>query len=185
MKTVKLLTLCAGMAMLVSCLVACEGPAGPAGPQGPAGTQGPTGAAGAAGPTGSANVVYSNWAPAGAWTRANIFGVDRFFIDVRADRLSQEIMDRGVVLVYTRLNVENQQVRQLPASIISQFTEELLDFTLRPSFIRIWSTPVRPPVTPGQDYQFRYVLIPGAQAARLNYENLSYEQAKALFNLPD
>ncbi|WP_207506235.1 hypothetical protein [Telluribacter humicola] len=185
MKKLRLLAGCVFMATMITWLGACEGPQGPAGPAGPAGQQGPTGTTGPAGPAGTANVIYSNWAAAGAWNRTNVFGVDKFYIDITAARLSQEILDRGVVLVYTKLSVENNQVRQLPVSIISQFTEELIDYSLRVGVVRVWSTPVRPPVTPEANTQFRYVLIPGGQASRMNFEKLTYDEAKAMFNLPD
>ncbi len=164
----------------------CKGPAGPAGPAGPVGTQGPTGGVGPTGPTGTANIIYSNWAKAGSWTSDNIFGVQRSYIDITAPRLSQEILDRGMVLVYVKLETDNNQVRQLPVRVYAQFTEEMIDFALSFNKIRIWSTPIttpqRPtPAIPSRNNEFRYVLVPGAQAARLNYENMTYEEAKAAF----
>lgn len=164
---------------------ACEGPQGPVGPAGSNGAQGPAGPQGQQGVPGTANVVYSSWARAGAWSTVDVYGVVRSFIDINAPRLTQEVIDRGVVLVYVKLTTDNNQVRQLPVTVFAQFTEELIDFSLIANRIRVWSTPVRPPISPSPNYEFRYVIIPGAQAARMNYENLSYEEAREMFNLPD
>jgi hypothetical protein len=183
----KLVGMClvAGLLLGVS---ACEGPQGPVGPAGQNGTQGPAGPQGPVGPTGSANVIYSSWTKStnwGGWQPANVFGVNRSFFDINAPALSQEVLDRGVVLVYTKLTTDNNQMRQLPVTVYAQFTEELLDFSVVLNRIRIWSTPIRPPVPPSPNYEFRYVLIPGGQAARVSYEKLTYEEAKERFNLPD
>lgn len=163
----------------------CKGPAGPTGPPGSNGTQGPAGTPGTNGPTGTANVIYSNWTKAGPWTSVNVFGVQRSYIDITVPRLSQEILDRGLVLVYVKLETDNNQVRQLPVRIYAQFTEEMIDFALSFNKIRIWSTPIRPPVPPSPNNEFRYVLIPGGQAGRLNYEKMTYEEAKAGFGMAE
>ncbi len=173
--------------LLLSVLLfnACKGPAGPTGPAGSNGTQGPAGTPGINGPAGTANVIYSNWAKAGSWTSVNVFGVQRSYIDITVPRLSQEILDRGLVLVYVKLETDNNQVRQLPVRIYAQFTEEMIDFALSFNKIRIWSTPIRPPVPPSPNNEFRYVLVPGGQAGRLNYENMTYEEAKAAFGMEE
>lgn len=167
---------------------ACEGPEGPAGPAGPAGAQGPTGAQGPQGPTGTANVIYSSWTKAGTWTKTNVFGADRFYTELQADRLSQEVLDRGVVLVYAKLETDNNQIRQLPVTVYAQFTEDIVDFSLNLGKVRIWSTPVRGPalpISPSPNHMFRYVLIPGGQAGRISYEKLTYTEAKEMFGLQD
>jgi hypothetical protein len=185
MKSMKKLLLTGLMAACIAGFWACEGPQGPAGPAGQAGAQGPAGPVGPVGATGSANVLYSTWTKAGTWSTVNVFGVDKSFIDITAPRLTQDILDRGVVLVYVKLATDNNQVRQLPVTVYAQFTEELIDFSLIVNRIRIWSTPIKPPVPPSPNNEFRYVLIPGGQAGRLNYERLSYEEAREMFNLPD
>jgi hypothetical protein len=174
--------------LLVVALIAvnaCEGPQGPQGPAGSNGSQGPAGSQGQQGFPGTANVVYSNWAKAGTWSTVDVYGVVRSFVDVNAPRLTQEILDRGVVVMYVKLTTDNNQIRQLPVTVFAQFTEELIDFSLIVSRIRVWSTPIKGPAFPSPNYEFRYVIIPGAQAARMNYENLSYDDAKVMFNLPE
>lgn len=163
---------------------ACKGPEGPAGPAG-VGTPGQTGPAGPAGPAGTANVFYSSWAAAGPWGKTTYNSLVRSYIDIPAPRLTQDVLDKGVVLVYGKVNTSDNYVRQLPITLKSQFTEEFIDYTLSINSLRIWSTPIAATVDPSSAYQFRYVVIPGGQAIRMNYEKLSYEEAKVLFDIRD
>lgn len=170
-------------------LSSCGGKEGPVGSVGPAGPQGTTGQVGPQGPAGSANVIYSKWVKAGNWTKTNQFGTDRFYFDINSvTRLTQEVLDQGVVLLYAKLETENNQVRQLPVRVYAQFTEDNIDFTLMVNRIRVWSIPVRGPATPilpSPSHEFRYVLIPGGQAGRISYEKLTYAEAREMFSLPD
>ncbi len=177
------------MLIVALLLMSSCGTEGPEGPVGPAGPQGTTGQVGPQGPAGAANVIYSNWAKAGTWIKTNQFGTDRFYFDINnVNRLTQAVLDQGVVLLYSKLETENNQVRQLPIRVYALFTEDIIDFTLMVNRIRIWSIPVRGPQTPiipSPNHEFRYVIIPGGQAGRISYENLSYAEAKEAFNLPD
>lgn len=173
------------MAITFLWMCACEGPQGPVGPAGANGVQGQAGPQGPVGATGAANVIYSNWTKAGTWSTTDLYGIVRSYIDITAPALSQEILDRGVVLVYVKLTTDNNQVRQLPVTVYAQFTTEQIDFSLLLNRIRIWSTPIKPPISPSPNYEFRYILIPGGQAGRLNFEGMTYEEAKFQFNLPD
>ena len=126
--------------LLVAALVwagSCKGPTGPAGPAGPVGAQGPVGPLGPVGPAGSANVIYSKWIKAGTWTKTNVFGTERFYFDINnVSRLTQDVLDQGVVLVYAKLETENNQVRQLPVRVYAQFTEDNIDYSLTVNRIR-------------------------------------------------
>jgi hypothetical protein len=173
------------IAILLLSLVFVQACKGPEGPQGPAGTSTPgaDGAPGAPGPAGSANVFHSSWTKAGSWGKILYNSIDRFYIDVPAPRITQDILDKGVVLVYAKVNDSN--VRPLPLTIKSKFTEEFIDFSLSVTSLRIWSTPIEANVEPSTTYEFRYVVIPGGQAVRMNYEKLTYEEAVALYNIKD
>jgi hypothetical protein len=114
-----------------------------------------------------------------------VFGVNKFRFDMAAPRLTQELIDRGLVMVYARIEVENNQVRQLPFSVISSVNEGLFDHTLQVGTVRVWATPIRPPFSPSTTNEFRYILVPGSIAGRLNHEQLSYAEAKELFGLQD
>ena len=92
------------------------------------------------------------------------------------------------VLVYAKLETDNKQVRQLPLTVYAQFTEDFVDFSLNLGKVRVWSTPVRgpaTPATPSSNHVFRYVLIPGGQAGRIDFETLTYAEAKERFALTD
>ena len=177
------------LAVALLWLGSCGGTEGPVGPIGPAGPQGTIGQVGPQGPAGAANVIYSNWAKAGSWQRITQFGTERFFFDIiNVSRLTQAVLDQGVVLVYAKLETENNEVRQLPALVYAQFTEDNIDFTLRLNRIRVWSIPMRgpaTPITPSPNHEFRYIIIPGGQAGRISYEKLTYAEAQEMFNLPD
>ncbi|WP_090335710.1 collagen-like triple helix repeat-containing protein [Dyadobacter koreensis] len=162
----------------------CKGPEGPAGPAGE-GTPGATGPAGPTGPAGSANVFYSSWAAAGTWSKTTYNSLLRSYIDIAAPRITQDVLDKGLVLVYAKVNTSDNYVRQLPVTLKSQFTEEYIDYTLQINTLRIWSTPIAATVEPSTAYQFRYIVVPGGQAIRMNYEGLTYEEAKVLFNIKD
>ncbi len=170
-------------------LSSCGGKEGPIGPAGPVGSQGTTGQVGPQGSAGSANVIYSSWAKAGTWIKINQFGTDRFYFDINnVNRLNQAVLDQGVVLVYAKLETENNQVRQLPVRVYAQFTEDIIDFTLTVNRIRVWSIPVRgpqTPIVPSPNHEFRNVIIPGGQAGRIGYEKLTYAEAREMFSLPD
>ena len=164
---------------------ACKGPEGPAGPAG-AGTPGPAGEPGAPGPPGTANVFYSSWATAGPWTSINFNSVQRSYIDIAVPRITQDVLDKGLVLVYARLNLGDTQIRSLPVTIKSGFTEELIDFSLSLNTLRVWSTPFEGNAQPSATYQFRYVVVPGGQAIRMiNDAHLPYEEAVKRFNIQD
>jgi len=169
------------------CLSACEGPAGPAGEDG-IGIQGPKGDKGDKGDPGTANVIYSTWksVATNSWTRSTVNGIVKFYHDMSAPALDQSIVDRGQVLVYVKLSQDNNQVRPLPYTLVSNLTELRLEFSFSEKNVRIWS------VDPDQgrnltppDGQYRYVIVPGSQQGRLNYEALSYQEAVRLFGLPD
>jgi hypothetical protein len=179
-KQITLAVLCIGLALMQ----ACKGPEGPAGPAG-VGPQGPAGEPGAAGPAGTANVFYSSWAPAGAWTSILFNSVQRSYIDIAVPRINQDILDKGLVLVYAKLTLGDTQIRTLPVTVKSGFTEELIDFSLSLNTLRIWSTPFEGNAQPSATYQFRYVVVPGGQAIRMNYEQLSYEEAVKLFGIQE
>ncbi|HEU4860481.1 MAG TPA: hypothetical protein VFT15_11610, partial [Chitinophagaceae bacterium] len=103
-------------ALTITCILSCE--KGDTGPQGPAGPQGPQGAQGIQGTPGAANVVYSDWlsVTAGEWkdtVMTNITAAKR--IIKTASKLTQPILDSGVILAYLKDPVINT-IYQLPFS---------------------------------------------------------------------
>lgn len=176
MRKTKLVMMLAAITLVVGCFSGCKGP------EGPAGVQGTKGDTGAKGDPGTANVIYSPWRAAGTWTKGVFNGVEKSYVDIAAPAVSTDILNQGVVMVYVRLQTDIQNIYPLPYLVKAFFTEEQLDFSLRPGVIRIWSTSSVPPTSTNE---FRYVIIPGGQAGRFSGETLSYEQVKEWYNLPD
>ncbi len=187
MKKVKFSLACMLLVSFMSGLSGCEGPAGPAGADG-VGTQGPKGDKGDKGDTGAANVIYSDWKDAsGGWVMSELDGVRKYSFTIAAPALTTEILDKGTVLVYARLSGDNNQVRQLPYHFVGG-TQVLYDLSLLSGSVKVWYTSIEPKgVLIPTGGQFRYVLIPGGQAAgrSVAYAALPYGEIRAMFNLPD
>lgn len=164
----------------VAILGACEGPEGPAGRDGTNGEKGDPGA------PGNANVIYSEWKTVSSnmWTSSSSGGLTRLHHDIAAPPLDQNALDRGLVLVYVKMSQDNNQVRPLPYTVASAITQIRIEYSLLEKIVRIWSLDVYEGKTP-PDGQYRYIIVPGGQAGRLADRQLSYEEAVALFNLPD
>jgi hypothetical protein len=169
---------------------------GPIGPQGPAGATGPAGPTGA---TGTTNVMYSAWVTPSTYTKDTVFSTYHFYADIAASKITQDILDKGTVIVYGKLDGYTTsiwpaaQVSAMP--IVVTYTEGSTVYT------DTWSSlvtlgNVRIDFVDNMNlyngisnaHQFRYVIIPGATltAAIKNHVNLKdYGQVKAAFNLKD
>ena len=160
-------------------LNACKGEKGDVGPAGTIGIAGPTGAngaVGAAGPTGTANVIYS------PWSVINITGSSApYTAEVSAPQITQDILDKGVVLSFFR-NVSTLEVFPLPYSFpLSATTTQEGYASYAVGKIRLRSNVTLSSVG------FRYVIIPGGvpSGRMASLKSMSYEEIKALYNLPD
>ena len=157
-------------------LIAACSKTGPEGPQGTQGTSGPAGAqgpAGAAGSTGSANVIYSDWFTPQSYSVTSTTGINDFYYDKSATGITQDILDKGVILTYGKLNGYGpsvwpiNQVAELPITFVYKF--------LGVERIDTWSAyatlgNLRINYTNGAYYDgffttdshtFRYIIIPG------------------------
>lgn len=186
-----------------------QGPAGPQGPTGPVGPQGPQGIPGPVGPAGPVQTVtYSSWLLTGAanWvtTGASTYSAD-FVYNRTAPGITTTLSDQGIVLAYIKgipgLGTAGaNQVAQLPYSDVTSSYIDLYDFiipaagTLRFMYKNDafpWGT-----ATLGA-MSTRYVFIAGTvsggritSGAAAGYsvdqiKSMSYEQVKALFNIPE
>ena len=158
---------------------ACKGEKGDVGPAGAAGVAGPTGAngaVGAAGPAGTANVIYS------PWTVITIGGSSApFTLEVAAPQITQDILDKGVVLCFFR-NVSTLEVFPLPYSFPTSATATQEGYaSYAVGKIKLRSNIALSSVG------FRYVIIPGGvpSGRMASLKSMSYEEIKALYNLPD
>jgi hypothetical protein len=152
-------------------ITACsKGKDGPQGPQGPQGAQGPQGPQG---PIGAANVTYSAWFRPTNYTTAMIFGIRNFTHDEAAPAITQEILDKGVVITFGKLLGYNasiwpaNQVATLPITItyIQGATQEDT-WSARASVGTLqirFTNSANIYTSIATAHEFRYVIIPGGQ----------------------
>lgn len=186
-----------GILGFLSLLISCAGPegprgaTGPAGPQGTAGVQGPAGNKGADGQqglTGTDNVYFSNWIT-NTWSRLpeNYVGDT-----IAAPQITEDILDKGVVVAYYRDNSGATNAKNYPVQIYQTGTL-LWMFTLEMKATKdkliLFHGPTR---IAGLDAtniipfsQVRYMVIPGVNAAgRTNLPDLNdYEAVCAYFGV--
>ncbi len=203
MKKLSFFSLCFSVALLfASCTKEGPmGPAGPAGPQGPAGTNGTNGTngtQGSQGPAGTANVIYSTWTDASlTWTDTTIATVQQRVAEVNATSVTEEIIERGVVLAFSRTT--DGTVHSMPTMLHSENGTDIFRFSLKVGVVTFAHSKLRNTgfVAPAaQDIRFRYVIIPGgtantriASGAAAGYtaaqlQAMSYDQVVALFRIP-
>ncbi len=150
-----------------SCKQGDVGPKGDTGATGAAGAAGATGPAGATGATGTANVIYSDWANV-TFTGSGTSWSGK----ITAPKITQDILDKGVVLTYFKFGT------QVYSGEYQNGTAGIYVFTTLGT-INLQSTFAA-------NYPWRYVIIPGGVGARLqNLKSMSYEEVKAMYNLPD
>lgn len=151
---------------------ACSGSEGEVGPKGDTGVNGETGAAGPKGDTGAANVIYSGWIStpfSGSGTT--------YTGSITVPKLTQDMLDKADIRVYWS---ETGRVLTLPyAQLIggTSYTVHQRFYVGRIDLISSYSLSTQ---------QFRYVIIPGGVTARKkSLSQMSYEEVKALYNIPD
>lgn len=169
-----------------------KGDAGERGATGATGPRGATGATGPQGPAGTANVIYSNWLSFQQSQRdTTIDGTLLKVNHIPAPRLTQAIIDQGVVMVYWRFI---NTVVLLPytsdaGSGSGPAKTSTINFVPKPGVIYITRYTHDNTASIGfGTIQFRYVLIPGGVSAQASLKNVdinNYEAVKAALNLPD
>ncbi len=147
------------------------------------------------GDPGTANVIYSNWFTPSTWAKDTVFGVWGFNYSVVEPKITQDILDKGAVIVYGKLNGyvasvwPNNQVSQMPISItynagtimtdtwtgIGSLGAVKIRFVNNQNFYAAIST----------SSSFRYVIIPGGVAVTSSINIKDYNAVKKAFNLKD
>ena len=131
--------------------------------------RGPQGAAG------SANVIYSDWVTPPA-------GVAIYSFLINAPKLTQDIFDRGQVVVYARVdNHGTYEIIQLSEGWLNSSSEYKLGYVARVGSITIRSDNF----TIGTSYSFRYVLIPGSVSANARVNLNNFSEVKKVYRIPD
>lgn len=150
------------------------GAKGDKGDQGAQGPAGPRGATGAQGPAGSVNVTYSNWLSVGTGSSTAV--------TISAPKLTQAILDRGVVAVYAKV------FKGGPTTLLGTYRVpfqsphgEYVEFSVAVGSIRVYAT--------GSmllsDYQFRYILIPGGVTAVAGLDLRDYNSVRSALQIID
>ncbi|SHM13616.1 hypothetical protein SAMN05444266_106488 [Chitinophaga jiangningensis] len=153
---------------------------------------------GPAGPPGTANVQYSDWQNTTKWTGSSSStgaGKNTFYFDIAEARVTQEIVDKGSVLVFMQFVADPDSagiIKQLPSiyyNIGSASTQYRFQHGIFPGKIRIICD-VIPNGIPATTNKVRYVIIPGgvnvnatARAVAPDYSRMSYEEICRLYHL--
>lgn len=148
------------------------GPKGDKGDRGTTGPAGPRGATGPAGPAGSVNVMYSDWLT---------MSRDSSQFTISVPRLTQEIVDRGVVAVYAKEYKGGTLLLGTHKLPFNAKGAGYIEFSIGRNSVRINATGT---MLAG-DFQFRYVLIPGSVTAKAGVNLQDYNSVKAAFSIVD
>ena len=161
-----------------------KGDKGDPGTPGTNGANGNTGEKGDKGDTGTANVIYSGWfAPgAGEWQKLSEIN---YTYTINEQKITQDIVDRGVVLVYSRQNA-NSASYLLPltlttSSSISNYNVGMIFEKVIINFLEL----LEPSGKPANNLQFRYVIIPGGIQARANLDYTNFAAVAHAFGIPE
>lgn len=152
------------------------------------GTNGTNGVDGQTGATGTANVIYSAWITAPTAVAETIDGTSGVSTFINAPELSQEILSKGIILVYIDFG---EGAFQLPYTK-GYGSNETSTITAIASLKKIKLFKFRSSITVAtlsSSIKWRYILIPGgvaaatAKAAKQDYSKMSYEEVCEHFNI--
>ncbi|MBS1574124.1 MAG: collagen-like protein [Bacteroidetes bacterium] len=184
-----------------------QGPKGDTGVTGPAGPKGDTGANGATGPqgpAGTANVIYSNWfsgqtlnlTPIWPDSVISITGETITYSTKTAPDISAGILDSGVVLSYVRhpTIISPQLLPYLLSSDpTSNDASKLVQLNFAPmngEVLYFVTNPVTKNASglyPTDDFEYRYIIIPGgvlASGRKRDLHTMSYQEICQTYNIP-
>ncbi len=162
---------------------------GEAGPKGEQGEQGPKGDKGDKGDKGTANVIYSDWITVKKADWARYMLSQGLYHDIDAPKLTNDILNKGVVLVY----MNRSGVKALPYAyqLHSGGGRIIYEFEISKGKIKLFhydddGSNQKTPTS--HDAKFRYVLIPGGVKARRSAplpDFNDYEAVAAYYGIPE
>ncbi|WP_160714893.1 hypothetical protein [Chitinophaga solisilvae] len=148
------------------------------------------------GPAGAANVIYTSWVPTSIWVASTTSagaGKKTYYFDIAAAKVTQEIVDKGTVLVYMKFvsDPDGDGIAKLLPSIYYNIggagTQYRFQYGLFPGKVRIIAD-VLPAGIPSESNMVRYLIIPGgvpnARVAGRDYTKMTYEEVCRLYNIP-
>jgi hypothetical protein len=172
-----------------------DGTVGPTGSQGSTGATGAIGATGPKGDTGTANVAYSDWITPPAYVKTTVFSTTTFTYDITDPKITQDILDKGVVLVYGKLNGYNptiwptDQVSALPIVInyLQGTTPEIDTWLALPSLGKLQINMKNNNNVYGNisnAHSFRYIIIPGSVKIA-DIDHKTYNEVRSDLHMQD
>ncbi|MDZ7717657.1 MAG: hypothetical protein U5K72_02410 [Balneolaceae bacterium] len=143
---------------------------------------------------GTANVMYSDWVNPQQWEEGTFNATKYRYFDISANAMTQEILDSGVVKVYTNLNTQSIYSLPIGKGDTPANPKYSFFFELKPQQLTIGyldpdnSTTL--PMVLSTKIDFRYVLIPGGKSLNAKAKSLpidlnNYEQVKKYFGIRD
>lgn len=145
------------------------------------------------GDPGTANVIYSDWFTPATYTITTVFSTKTFTYNMPEPKITQDILDKGVVVVFAKLNGYNpviwptDQVSQLPVVInyLSGTTPEIDTWSGLYSLGNVQISLKNNNNVYGSisnAHSYRYVIIPGGvKISSLNLKN--YNELKAQLHI--
>jgi hypothetical protein len=127
-------------------------------------------------------VIYSDWYSPATWNLETEFGTTQRYYSMGTTLLTQQIIDRGVVMVYMRFVGFAPEIVQLPFLVHDVGYQ--VYFRAQADSIKVMyyvaaARTTTPVIIPSEN-QIRYVLIPGgAVAATMQTNGSTYEQEVA------
>jgi hypothetical protein len=107
---------------------------------------------------------------------------------VTAPRVTQDILDKGVVLAYCRLHNEGTYTRPLATTVLVNNYLHIFNYGLSPGKVHFTQFVDDPMGIPSMDSRnkFRYVVIPPTKSLRLSkpLKDMTYEEVCDLFGIP-
>ncbi len=180
------------MAFLVAFSFSCspeDGDDGAPGPQGPAGTNGQDG---------NANVFSSSWAEfeTAVWEpMSSEFGIDYRNYPITVSEITQDIVDSGTVLVYSRFVVTGTQTYMLPytENITGVAGGQIINFRIGVNDLTIKMRKTDGAGDPGTFggpgvAEYRYIIIPSNNMGKMkttDFSKMTYEEVMNHFGLEE
>ena len=183
LKTVKLKNVFFALILVLSVSCAKDGANG---------ADGADGAQGPAGADGNANVISSGWVAYddANWSAlSNEFGISYRNYPISVSEITQDIVDNGVILVYTRFSTDTY-VLPFTDKIVGGAENQILSFRVNTNIITIKMRNESGSGDPGTfsgnstSNQYRYIIIPsGTNKTNVNFKKMSYQEVIDYFNL--
>ncbi len=145
---------------------------------------------------GTANVYYSDWFTPATYAKDTIFGTAHFDANIAASLITQNIIDKGSVFVFAKLNGYNpviwptDQVSSLPILInyMSGTTPDLDTWSDNVTVGNIQidlTSSINAYGSISNAHQFRYIIIPGGIHATSSVNLKNYQEVQKAFHIKD